>query len=94
MKKNKISPFTEDWLPIRDIQNGMILTTDKYYVTGVKITPRNIFILDNDIVYHCGSSINRIGYKTFSITMINDKEICNILIDKVNKIINKTDILC
>ena len=52
------------------------------------------FILDNDIVYHCGSSINRIGYKTFSITMINDKEICNILIDKVNKIINKTDILC
>ena len=52
------------------------------------------FILDNDIVYHCGASINRIGYKTFSITMINDKEICNILIDKVNKIINKTDILC
>lgn len=52
MKKNKVSPFTEDWLPIRDIQNGMILTTDKYYVTGVKITPRNIFILDNDMQNH------------------------------------------
>ena len=39
MRKNKISPFTEDWLPIKDIQNGMILTTDKYLVTGVKITP-------------------------------------------------------
>ena len=52
MKKNKISPFTEDWLPIKDIQNGMILTTDKYLVTGVKITPRNIFILDNDMQNH------------------------------------------
>ena len=27
------------------------------------------FILDNSIVYHCGASINRIGYKTFSITL-------------------------
>ncbi len=52
MRKSKISPFTEDWLPIKDIQNGMILTTDKYLVTGVKITPRNIFILDNDMQNH------------------------------------------
>ena len=31
------------------------------------------FILDNTTVYHCGASINRIGYKTFSITLISDK---------------------
>ena len=30
------------------------------------------FILDKDIIYHCGSSINRIGYKTFSINLISD----------------------
>ena len=54
MKKNKGSgsPYTEDWLPIKDIQNGMILTTTKQFVTGVKITPRNIFILDNDMQNH------------------------------------------
>ena len=52
MKRKASSPFTEDWLPIRDIQNGMILTTDKYLVTGVKITPRNIFILDNEMQNH------------------------------------------
>lgn len=40
------SKYTEDWLPIRDIQNGMIILNDKYKVTGVKIRPRNIFILD------------------------------------------------
>ena len=44
-KKNK-SGFTEDWLPVRAIQNNMIITRDNYKVTGVKITPRNIFILD------------------------------------------------
>ena len=43
------------------------------------------FIIDDIIVYHCGASINRIGYKTFSITLIGDKEVCNVLIKKVNK---------
>ncbi len=45
------------------------------------------FIVDNEIVYHCGASINRIGYKTFSINLISDEEVCNLLISKVNKII-------
>ena len=41
------------------------------------------FILDDSIVYHCGASINRIGYKTFSITKINDEEVKNALINKI-----------
>lgn len=45
------------------------------------------FILDDIQVYHCGSSLNRIGYKTFSITLINDKDICNALMTKINEII-------
>ena len=45
------------------------------------------FIIDEKEVYHCGSSINRIGYKTFSINLISDEEVCNSLINKVNKII-------
>ena len=45
------------------------------------------FILDGMEVYHCGASINRIGYKTFSITLIGDNEVCQSLINKVNKII-------
>ena len=47
------------------------------------------FIIDNNILYHCGSSINRIGKKTFSINLINDKEVFNVLLNKVNNIINK-----
>ncbi len=45
------------------------------------------FILDHQVVYHCGASINRIGYKTFSITLIGDMDICNSLINKINTII-------
>ena len=45
------------------------------------------FILDNETIYHCGASINKIGYKTFSITLINDKFVLEALFDKVSKII-------
>ena len=46
-KKQKInSKYTEDWLPIKAIANGTIVLDNNMKVTGVKITPRNIFILD------------------------------------------------
>lgn len=49
-KKNKVNvkaqKYAENWLPIRGIQNGEIILDNGYKVTGVKIRPRNIFILD------------------------------------------------
>ena len=45
---NRNSGFTEDWLPIRAIQNNMIIARDGNRISGVKISPRNIFILDGD----------------------------------------------
>ena len=46
-KKN--SKYTEDWIPVKAIVNGVILLDNNERVTGVKIAPRNIFILDNDL---------------------------------------------
>lgn len=43
------------------------------------------FILDDKILYHCGASINRIGYKTFSITLVSDREICEVLRERISK---------
>ncbi len=40
------SKYTEDWLPVKSIANGMIILDNNIRVTGVKIRPRNIFILD------------------------------------------------
>ena len=42
------SRWTEDWINIQSITNGMIILPDQNKVSGVKITPRNIFILDED----------------------------------------------
>ena len=44
------------------------------------------FILDDENIYHCGASVNRIGYKTFSITLIGDEDVKNTLINKIKKI--------
>ena len=44
--KSNGARFTEDWLPIKNIANGAIFLDNKMKVTGVKIKPRNIFILD------------------------------------------------
>ncbi len=46
MAKKVTSRYTEDWIPLKDITNGVIVCSNKEMVTGVKITPRNIFILD------------------------------------------------
>ena len=48
------------------------------------------FIIDKKLVYHCGSSINRIGYKTFSINSLIDEEVINTLITKVYERINNS----
>lgn len=38
--------YTENWIPIKAISNGIMYNTRNEMVTGVKIQPRNIFILD------------------------------------------------
>jgi len=45
-KSKTKKPTTESWVPIKDITDGCIITTNDMKVTGVKIRPRNIFILD------------------------------------------------
>lgn len=46
------------------------------------------FIIDKKELFFCGASINRIGYKTFGIVKINDKEMYIPILNNVNKIIN------
>ena len=47
-KTSSNSKYTENWIPIKSINNGMIELDNKMKVTGIKIKPRNIFILDNN----------------------------------------------
>lgn len=43
------SIYTENWIPVKDINNNIILLDNKSMVTGVKIQPKNIFILDENV---------------------------------------------
>ena len=38
--------YTENWLPLKAISNGIMYNNKNEMITGVKIQPRNIFILD------------------------------------------------
>ena len=40
------SSSTENWITVKDINNNIIFLDNKEMVTGVKIQPRNIFIMD------------------------------------------------
>lgn len=44
--KSGRSKYTEDWVPVRGISSGTIILNNQDKVSGVKIAPRNIFILD------------------------------------------------
>lgn len=68
MKKINMSAskYTENWLPVKAIQNGEILLNDGNKVTGVKIRPRNIFILDYEsqanAIYNLRNFYNTLDY--------------------------------
>ena len=49
--KQTKSKYTNDFVPVKSIANGMIVLDTNEKVTGVKIFPRNIFILEEDAVY-------------------------------------------
>lgn len=50
--ENSREVFSEDWIPIKQILNGMIQLNNGLYVSGVKIQPKNIFILEPDKQYN------------------------------------------
>ena len=70
MTKNKedvASKWSEDWVPIKNIMNGMIQLESGEYVTGIKIAPRNIFILDSgtrdNVIYQLQNFYNSINFE-------------------------------
>ncbi len=61
------SKYTEDWVPIKNILNGMIRLDNGYYVTGIKVSPKNIFILDagerDNVIFELQNFYNMIDYE-------------------------------
>ena len=87
------SPYTEAWLPVRNIQNGMIITDDKHMITGVKITPRNIFILDqgmqNNILISLKNFYNMIDFEFWLVVADRPVDI-SVYMSQLQLLFNKT----
>lgn len=69
----------------------IIIYNEQYHNLKVKYTNNyhdRYFIIDEKVLYHCGASINRIGYKTFSINEINDEKYIRMLLSDINNIKN------
>ena len=66
-KKKTSSRYTEDWVPVKAINNGVIILENKLNVTGVKIMPQNIFILDeqsqNNVMVGLKNFYNQIDFE-------------------------------
>ena len=66
-KKTIGSRYTEDWIPVKSIVNGTIQLDDGNYVTGVKVEPKNIFILaqeqENGTIYGLRNFYNMLDYE-------------------------------
>lgn len=73
VKINETSKYTEDWLPIKSISNGMIRVKGgnplegEQVVTGVRIEPKNIFIADQEVqdrtIYGLRNFYNTLDYE-------------------------------
>lgn len=59
--------YSESWLPVKQILNGMIQLDNGEYVTGVKVAPKNIFIMDqgsqNSVIYNLRNLYNAIDFE-------------------------------
>ncbi len=96
MAKNKTqdisSKWTEDWIPIRQIMNGMIQLDNGEYVTGIKIAPRNIFIMDQgereNIIYNLRNFYNSIDYEFWLVVADRPVDI-NVYLSQLQILFNK-----
>ena len=82
-KTTTSSKYTEDWIPVNNVSNGMIELDNKAKVTGVKIRPRNIFILDsnsrNNIIAMLRTFYDAIDFEFWLISTDRPVDISNYL---------------
>lgn len=92
MAKNTKSKYTVDDIPIKSITNGIIYTNNNLKVTGIKIMPRNIFILDQDmqnsIIANLRNAYNQVDFEFWIICADRPVDI-NIFLSQLQLLYNQ-----
>lgn len=90
---NSNSIYTENWIKFKEINNNVIYLDNKEMVTGVKIQPRNIFILEenyqNQIIDALKTFYNLIDYE-FWIVVADRPVDVNLYISQLQLQLNDT----
>ena len=75
--------YCEDWLPVKNITNGMIQLENGYFVCGIKVEPKNIFILDegarNNVIVQLRNFYNTIDFEFWLISADRPVDLNNYL---------------
>ena len=92
-KNSKKSKYTLDFVPIKSITNGMIILDNNEKVTGIKIMPRNIFILDYSlqgaIIDNLKNVYNQIEYEFWIVAADRPVDI-NVYLSQLQLLFNST----
>ena len=92
-KNSKKSKYTLDFVPIKSITNGMIILDNNEKVTGIKIMPRNIFILDYSlqgaIIDNLKKVYNQIEYEFWIVAADRPVDI-NVYLSQLQLLFNST----
>ncbi len=93
IQMNTNSAFTENWITVKSITNNIIYLDDKKMVSGVKIQPKNIFILDemsqNNIIESLKTFYNLIDFEFWLIVADRPVDI-NLYISQLQLQLNDT----
>ena len=93
MAKTQRSKYTVDDIPVKAIANGVILLDNGLKVTGVKIMPKNIFILDQSsqdaIIDNLRNVYNMIDYEFWTIAADRPVDI-NLYLSQLQVLYNST----
>ena len=92
-KKQVKSKWTEDFIPVKSITNDMIILDNNEKVSGVKILPRNIFIMDqetqNAVIANLRNVYNQINYEFWIIAADRPVDI-NVFLSQLQLLYNST----
>lgn len=93
MAKTIKSKYTSDDIPVRDIVNGEIILNNKERVTGVKIEPRNIFIMEQEmqdmVINNLKDVYNMIDYEFWIVVADRPVDI-NLYLSQLQLLYNST----
>lgn len=93
-KKKKTSKYTEQFVPVKSITNGMIILDNDEKVSGIKIMPRNIFIADYDtqtaIINNLKNVYNLIDYEFWVIAADRPVDI-NVYLSQLQLLFNSVN---